>query len=1471
MAATDQHYRNQRWLDIVFAVSCILMLISVIWMFAQDFYRPFKKEVREFRNVEEAMFQRSTLALVPDEETRQQIAAAEQKVKDAREGLKKAQADPETQRKVSEFTSNKRIAEARYQALKADFDSLVSKYNIAVERRNAERSDSAAYKSLNEDVVAMKGQIESQNQELLKVQNEIDAEKKKLDTALIPIREAEGKVSQAEDELKKLTADFERFCKLTAQKRWGFADWFRSLPVLDAFNSPIRIQQYTLEDYPINYNFKYVTRYDRCTTCHLGIDRPSYTKEDLRRLKGAPTDDQKNKLIVARQLLQQRQERLGPVADLSPGDLGDLSPLDLSDAKISEYCAHPRLDLFVGANSPHPAEKFGCTSCHAGQGSATEFNLASHTPNDAKIRDRWVKEHGWESNHYWDFPMLPKRFLESTCLKCHHQVTDLVRDGSLVEAPKLIRGYNLVRENGCFGCHEINGMKGGRSVGPDMRLEPHPPVEAFTPAERARDFGDPLNPPGALRKVGPSLARLSEKTNPQWVLQWLSSPRSFRPDTKMPHFYNLSNNSPDLLEKQQTGQQKFPNAEMHAITHYLFHTSGEYLKGSDQYRRLAQAKLDGLKQKELRSETENREMESLERLLEIAKPPVPLDKLIPELPAEAKDDKEKQEQLKRGRQLFSERGCLACHIHHGTTENGLGLPSISSDAHFGPNLTRVALKLGTKPGDTASARRWLIQWITNPNIHNPRTYMPVTHLTAEQANDIAAWLLGQKEEWQGPDVPAPDTETLQLMARVYLDKIYPITRAKEIVDKGLDPQTENLAPEADERLLAGPIDDDKLKLYVGKKAINNLGCFGCHQIPGFETAKPIGTPLNDWGRKDAERLAFEDAAAFVRNKHYFIEGLTDKDGKPYGINKDGRTPYEKTFYESLHHHQREGFLYQKLREPRSYDFDRIKTWDERLRMPQFKFARTEKKADETDEEYQARSDMEEAEAREAVMTFVLGLVAEPVPPKYVYNPGPDRRAEIKGRQVLDKFNCGGCHQIRPGVFEIQPTVQDVDGDNVLAKLREAFRINEKGGGQNVTVDLRFPDHSSWRGKGLTADGLLKVHGFVADLNETTAADLQERKEMAIRLAEAVRFPDTSEGKDQKLDIRANSEIYVPRQAVAQQSTAYGGAFADLLVSYLIRLNPTNYPKDNKSPPDSLYARIASPPSLLREGERTQQDWLFRFLQQPFEIRPAAVLRMPRFNLSEDDATALVNYFAAVDRLGNPATGLNYPYFPLPQVEGDFLPTKSAEYVQRLKQANQYQNRVQELTPIWSLMLTDQITETKRLRDIEAKKAESEKEPVKKQEAERLRDALEKQLKELEEREAKKDYKAYEEEWASRQAYATDAYRSLVNNACRQCHQIGSVRPGKGRNEQGPPLNLSAGRLRPDWTRRLLAAPNRMVLNIMMPQNFPPDKAPDPALFVPDPNKKNVTAQVQEQIDAVRDILMILPQVQDMPVNKFYRP
>src|SRR5207253_1674261 len=194
-----------------------------------------------------------------------------------------------------------------------------------------------------------------------------------------------------------------------------------------------------------------------------------------------------------------------------------------------------------------------------------------------------------------------------------------------------------------------------------------------------------------------------------------------------------------------------------------------------------------------------------------------------------------------------------------------------------------------------------------------------------------------------------------------------------------------MARDADEPALEGPITDDKLKYYVGKKALSRPGCFACHELPGFDGASPIGTPLDHW------------------------------------------------------------------------------------RKQPFKFAHRRPNKDESEEEFKARAEKEEAEAREAVMTFILGLVAEATHPKYLNNPGPDRLAEVKGRQVLDKFNCAGCHLVRPGAvdFKLSP--------GVVKLLDTAWDPKTNN------TDHKFHNHMAWTPPKLST-AAVQTHGAGPELD-----------------------------------------------------------------------------------------------------------------------------------------------------------------------------------------------------------------------------------------------------------------------------------------------------------------------------------------------------------------------------------------------------
>src|SRR5262249_50374530 len=329
------------------------------------------------------------------------------------------------------------------------------------------------------------------------------------------------------------------------------------------------------------------------------------------------------------------------------------------------------------------------------------------------------------------------------------------------------------------------------------------------------------------------------------------------------------------------------------------------------------------------------------------------------------------------------------------------------------------------------------------------------------------------------------------------------------------------------------------------------------------------------------------------------------------------------------------------------------------------------------------------------------------------------------------------------------------------------------------------------------------------------------------------------------------EGFIRPQDVVRPGTAYGGVFAYLMTPYLKK----------KGFRDDTEALAALPPPLLREGEKTQPDWLYRFLRNPHAIRPVTVLRMPKFNMSDDEAMALVNYFAAADKLDNPSEGLVYPYVAVPQRDDAFWAAKSREYVDKLRQHGQYDERIKELTPVWERQgKEEQAQLDKRVAAAEAALKEAKDDAAKKQAQQALDD-----LKRQRERVTAKDQ---QRAWEERYAYAADAHRLLINynTPCLSCHRAGDV-PAK--QELGPPLELSWERLRPQWTQKWLANPVRML-------SYP---TPMPANFL----KTDVDAKGHskvypeflgtplEQATAIRDLLMNFPRTSDMPVNRSHQP
>jgi hypothetical protein len=104
----------------------------------------------------------------------------------------------------------------------------------------------------------------------------------------------------------------------------------------------------------------------------------------------------------------------------------------------------------------------------------------------------------------------------------------------------------------------------------------------------------------------------------------------------------------------------------------------------------------------------------------------------------------------------------------------------------------------------------------------------------------------------------------------------------------------------------------------------------------------------------------------------------------------------------------------------------------------------------------------------------------------------------------------------------------------------------------------------------------------------------------------------------------------------------GGVLANYLHPVALALEKKNNPNVKAS---DVWGFL--PPPLHHEGEKVQTGWLHDFLLDPYAIRPATILRMPKFNMTSADAQALVEHFAAKE-------GAEFPY--------EFDRRKRAEYL-----------------------------------------------------------------------------------------------------------------------------------------------------------------------------------------------------------------
>jgi hypothetical protein len=149
----------------------------------------------------------------------------------------------------------------------------------------------------------------------------------------------------------------------------------------------------------------------------------------------------------------------------------------------------------------HPAERFGCTLCHGGQGWAVDRERA----------------HGQVP--HWDEPLFDTTLarslmpglgrgalMELRCNVCHRY------ERETAGTPEINRAKHLLDQKGCRACHRVNGR--GGLIGPDLDWIGEKNPEQY-------DYGHLTGRPSAFR----------------WHAAHFQDPRALVPDTVMPNFH----------------------------------------------------------------------------------------------------------------------------------------------------------------------------------------------------------------------------------------------------------------------------------------------------------------------------------------------------------------------------------------------------------------------------------------------------------------------------------------------------------------------------------------------------------------------------------------------------------------------------------------------------------------------------------------------------------------------------------------------------------------------------------------------------------------------------------------------------------------------------------------------------------------------------------------------------------------------
>ena len=1006
MPVTEDRLYKPEGLNRWFAVSSILMTASILWMIEVDYARPWKDFQDDYFRGKAAMAHLDYLDANTQERT-QAIELAKRGLADAREltELESGSARGGLRNELVTASLEADKAEGAWSRDNQLLDVTKDTYEKALGRYGDEHH-------LTHDAHGQLVDEQDEVERLRKSKEKWGDEVKRLEGLL---KELEAPVELAQKQLRDLEAIAESALKKDEAFRGVLSGGrFFGLPLVSTVinlrlldfaapkNTPSRhqVNQYVLPNVRqrLNYLESYTT--DRCTTCHIAIADPEFSPERLARKL-------ERRLPAINEALQrQGLDPLDPPAPPTLEGFEETLPVGhVTDhwGQLSGEQQDAYFDALLGTVNSYLTLS-GRRTIKLGQPLLAHPHLELYVDIDSPHP---VAKMGCTVCHEGN----PQEtdFVQAAHTAATHEIRERWKEAYYIRAMGLpnvtfetVDHYwdrpmhaPAYTEASCAKCHtEISDIARFDGERHGQRINLGRQLFIDVGCINCHEEDSMKN----ARRVGPDLRRVASKLTPGFVQQWAFFPQKYRPSTRMPHLFMQENSLPDSANEYDPDPVLRTQTEVAAMAKYLFVVSAPWTP---------LAKPDGV-----------------------------------------------DGDAERGKDLFRNLGCLACHsniaefgeewitkdiVHRNHVDEQtaryryLGMTQeertryamkhfaservtfldpeevrFDPDADYTPPVfSRYAPEL-SGIGSKVSAD-WLYSWLMEPTHYAAETRMPSLRIEPPEAADLVAYLLTLKNDAFEQDEfemntarqDMADTLVFTLLSAQRSERRSRAIMADE--ENELSDMLVSLIARASDADRAGELigamsTEDKKLVYLGNKMISHYGCYACHQIPGFETATPPGTKLTNWAEKPLGQLDFAFYDHAFHDMRHEKEHIYHNVYRPEHETLNYWSPIDDDAPEQIGH-THAAFAKHKMLNPRIWDREKIKRPYDKLKMPNYYFS---------DEE------------AEALTTFLLSRV----PPRVndvlkMDYAGASVGPIAKGRQLTRELNCVACHQIEDNA----PTIQ----------------------------------------------------------------------------------------------------------------------------------------------------------------------------------------------------------------------------------------------------------------------------------------------------------------------------------------------------------------------------------------------------------------------------------------------------------------